>query len=95
VLAKAASGGLEHVEIVSVVNLARAMEELSDHNYTILGLDSEGATRGDGPAASPSPSRSARKQGLRRLTRERCVAVVRLDTPSDQESNVSNACAWR
>ncbi len=96
VLAKAASGGLEHVEIVSVVNLARAMEELADHGYTILGLDSEGAdTLETVPLQAPVElALGAEGKGLRRLTRERCVAVARLDTPGAIKSlNVSNACA--
>ena len=96
VLAKAASGGLEHVEIVSVVNLARAMEELADHNYTILGLDSEGAdTLETVPLQAPAAlALGAEGKGLRRLTRERCAAIARLDMPGAIKSlNVSNACA--
>ncbi len=42
VLAKAASGGLEHVAIVNVVNLARALEKLGGMGYLRVGLDSEG-----------------------------------------------------
>ena len=96
VLAKAASGGLEHVEIVSVVNLARAMEELSRHGYTILGLDSEGPdTLETVPLQAPvALALGAEGKGLRRLTRERCASVARLDTPGAIKSlNVSNACA--
>lgn len=41
-LAKAASGGLEHVDIISVVNLARALDDLSQRGYSIVGLDFTG-----------------------------------------------------
>ncbi len=96
VLAKAASGGLEHVEIVAVVNLARAMEELADHGYMIVGLDSDGAeTLETVPLRAPvALALGAEGKGLRRLTRERCDAIARLDTPGAIKSlNVSNACA--
>ena len=41
-LAKSASGGLEHVAICSVTNLARAMGEIGEMGYWRVGLDSEG-----------------------------------------------------
>ena len=96
VLAKAASGGLEHVAIVSVVNLSRALSELGDMGYLRIGLDSEGAQ-----VLEQTPMRrplalvlGAEGKGLRRLTRERCDAIARLDMPGPVKSlNVSNACA--
>jgi len=96
VLAKAASGALEHVRIVSVVNLARGLERLSQAGYALVGLDSEGAeTLETAPLSKPlALVLGAEGKGLRRLTRERCDVVARLDMPGPIKSlNVSNACA--
>ncbi len=96
VLAKTASGGLEHVPIVSVVNLARAMEALGDMGYLRVGLDSEGsASLGETTLSRPlALALGAEGAGLRRLTRENCDLVARLDMPGAIKSlNVSNACA--
>ncbi len=96
IVAKAASGGLEAVPIVEVVNLARALETLGDMGYLRIGLDSDGATDlRDIPATRPMALvLGAEDKGLRRLTRENCDVVARLDMPGTIKSlNVSNACA--
>ncbi|SER01688.1 23S rRNA (guanosine2251-2'-O)-methyltransferase [Faunimonas pinastri] len=96
VMAKAASGGLEHVAIVRVKNLARTMDELGELGFLRLGLDSEHAdpiesVAIDGPVALVL---GAEGKGLRRLTREKCDRLVRLDMPGAIKSlNVSNAAA--
>jgi 23S rRNA (guanosine2251-2'-O)-methyltransferase len=96
VLAKSASGGLEHVPLCVVVNLARALEALGDMGYQRVGLDS------DGPASLEDTTISrplalvlgAEGKGLRRLSRENCDVLARLDMPGAIRSlNVSNACA--
>jgi 23S rRNA (guanosine2251-2'-O)-methyltransferase len=96
VAAKAASGGLEHVAIVRVVNLARALERLGEMGYLRLGLDSEAETS----LAKTALRRplalvlGGEGKGLRRLSRENCDFLVRLDMPGAIKSlNVSNACA--
>ncbi len=95
-LAKSASGGLEHVPICSVTNLARALAEMGDMGYWRIGLDSEASDQ----LANETISRplalvlGAEDKGLRRLTRERCDRLARLDLPGAIKSlNVSNACA--
>lgn len=96
VLAKAASGALEHVTIVSVVNLARGLEQLAQSGYTLVGLDSDGAESLETIALRKPLALvlGAEGKGLRRLTREKCDAIARLDLPGAIKSlNVSNACA--
>ena len=95
-LAKSACGGLEHVPIASVTNLARALAEMGDMGYWRVGLDSEGpAPLEEIPLSRPlALVLGAEGKGLRRLTRERCDALARLDLPGAIKSlNVSNACA--
>jgi 23S rRNA (guanosine2251-2'-O)-methyltransferase len=96
VLAKTASGGLEHVPIVEVVNLARALDQLGEAGYWRVGLDSEGPASLEQTALSRPTVLvlGAEGKGLRRLTRERCDVLARLDMPGPIKSlNVSNACA--
>ena len=96
VLAKSASGGLEHVAIASIVNLARGLEELGDRGFLRVGLDSEGPqSLGDVEVRRPlALVLGAEGKGLRRLSRENCDVLARLDMPGTIKSlNVSNACA--
>lgn len=96
VLAKAASGGLEHVALVHVKNLARALDQLADMGFERLGLDSAHAEPLE-PATTNGRTAivlGAEGKGLRRLTREKCDRLVRLDLPGPIASlNVSNAAA--
>ena len=94
VLAKSASGALEMVPLVSVQNLARALNELNDRGFLTVGLDSEG-TEDLGAVTLQQPLAlvlGAEGKGLRQLTRETCSAVARLDMPGEITSlTVSNA----
>jgi 23S rRNA (guanosine2251-2'-O)-methyltransferase len=95
-LAKAASGALEYVPIVTVQNLARAMAELKERGYLLVGLDSSGDTDlAEVPLRAPlALALGAEGKGLRQLTRESCDHIGRLDLPGRIKSlNVSNAAA--
>jgi 23S rRNA (guanosine2251-2'-O)-methyltransferase len=96
VLAKAASGALEHVPVVTVVNLARGLEALKDKGFMLVGLDSAGDVGfADAPLKAPlALVLGAEGKGLRHLTRQNCDLLARLDLPGRIKSlNVSNATA--
>lgn len=96
VLAKSASGGLEHVPFVTVRNLAEALIELGERGFTRIGLDSEAAVDLD----TVTPSRpavivlGAEGRGLRERTRTCCDVLARIPFTGEIRSlNVSNAAA--
>src|SRR5262249_17956845 len=96
VLAKAASGALEYVPMITVPNLARALTALKEMNVFVVGLDSAGDV--DLMRADLSPPLAlvlgAEGKGLRQLTRTTCDLVARLQLPGKLKSlNVSNAAA--
>ena len=96
VLAKAASGALEYVPLVTVQNLARALAALKARGFLVIGLDSSGDEDLAGLALRQPLTLvlGAEGKGLRQLTKETCDHVARLDLPGAIQSlNVSNAAA--
>lgn len=96
VLAKSASGGLEHAPIVLVQNLARGMAGLKERGFLLVGLAEQAeANLGDAPLRLPlALVIGAEGKGLRQLTRESCHFLARIDLPGAIKSlNVSNATA--
>lgn len=94
VLAKAASGALELVPMITVQNLARALNELNENGFQTVGLDSEGSEDLSNVTLREPLALvlGAEGKGLRQLTRETCSVVARLDMPGEIKSlNVSNA----
>ena len=95
-LAKAASGALELVPLVSVQNLARGLTALKDSGFLVVGLDSSGDTDLTAlPLRRPlALVLGAEGKGLRQLTKETCDHVARIELPGAITSlNVSNAAA--
>ncbi|WP_336487411.1 23S rRNA (guanosine(2251)-2'-O)-methyltransferase RlmB [Methylobacterium nigriterrae] len=96
VLAKSASGGLEHVPLITVRNLAEALIELGERGFTRIGLDSEAETALDavGPRRPAIIVLGAEGKGLRQRTRECCDVLARIAFTGEIRSlNVSNAAA--
>jgi 23S rRNA (guanosine2251-2'-O)-methyltransferase len=96
VLAKSASGALDIIPMVTVPNLARAIDALKERGFLTVGLDSEGETElGDAKLRAPlALVLGAEGRGMRQLTRETCDIRARLDMPGAIKSlNVSNAAA--
>ena len=96
VVAKAASGALERVPWVRVVNLARALEEMGEAGFWRIGLTGDAGTELKDALGPPRVALvlGAEGPGLRPNTREHCDALARLPITSAVESlNVSNAAA--
>lgn len=96
VLAKAASGALDLVPLIVVPNLARALTEIGKAGFHRVGLDSNGEDAIEDAVMSDRLVLvlGAEGKGLRRLTRESCDALARLDLPGSIATlNVSNAAA--
>ena len=95
-LARAASGALDHLYYLRVTNLARAIERLQHNNITVAGLTGDGDLT---VACLSSIDRlaivlGAEGSGLRRLSRDHCDYLVRIDIDRNSDSlNVSNAAA--
>ena len=95
-LAKAASGALERVPWVRVVNLSRALEEIAEAGFWRIGLAGEAK---DDIKAALGPQRvalvlGAEGPGMRANVRDHCDTFARLPISEAMESlNVSNAAA--
>jgi 23S rRNA (guanosine2251-2'-O)-methyltransferase len=94
VVGKASAGALAHIRIATVVNIARAIDELKDAHVWTIGLAGDAReSYADIDWTLPSALvLGAEGTGLRRLVRERCDRVVRIPMRGHVDSlNVSVA----
>ena len=95
-LARAAAGALEHLPLIRVVNLARAIERLQQEGIIVAGLAAEGEMTVGCLADIERLGivLGAEGTGLRRLTRHHCDSLVRIEiSPRSESLNVSVAGA--
>jgi 23S rRNA (guanosine2251-2'-O)-methyltransferase len=103
VVAKAAAGALEHLPVVRVTNINRALEELKQRGFWIYGLDERGTVTYDQVEyASPAAVvLGGEGKGLHEQVRKHCDALVRIPVAGRISSlNVSVAAGvmlfeWR
>jgi 23S rRNA (guanosine2251-2'-O)-methyltransferase len=103
VVAKAAAGALEHLPVVRVTNINRALESLKERGFWIYGLDERGTEPYD-QAAYSAPTvlvLGGEGAGLREQVRKHCDVLVRIPVTGKISSlNVSVAAGvvlfeWR
>ena len=96
VLAKIACGGVEHLPVAYETNLTRSIEALQEAGYFAIGLAEEGELKISELSGHQKLVLvlGAEGDGLRRLLRKQCDALVSLPTAGPISSlNVSNAAA--
>jgi 23S rRNA (guanosine2251-2'-O)-methyltransferase len=93
-VARASAGALAHLPVAKVTNLVRAMEDLKEAGYWLVGLD-ETAQKSYTEVDYTTPTgiiMGGEGHGLHELTRKRCDFVVSLPTTGPVKSlNVSVA----
>lgn len=97
VIARAASGALETMAWLRVVNLARALDQLAEGGFWRIGLDgraSNSLSSALGGNVRPALVMGAEGTGLRPNSAEHCDQLAKLPISRRMESlNVSNAAA--
>jgi len=100
-MAKTASGALEIVNYISVVNLSRTIIEFKKNNYWVYGFDSNDNKNKNKNLDLPKKCVfvfGSEGKGLRHLTKKECDTLVTIPMKPNREYNVeslnvSNACS--
>ena len=93
---KSASGAAEHLPLVSVTNIANALERIAEASLSVIGTaaDAEHSLYDADLRMPHAIVLGGEARGLRRLTREKCDKVVSIPLHDSVESlNVSTAAA--
>lgn len=96
VVAKSACGALEHVSLVYVTNLDRAIQSLQEDGFWIYGLDGSADKNISQIAKSKKMGFvfGSEGSGMRPLIKKRCDELLKIDISNKVESlNLSNAVA--
>ncbi|MDR0572001.1 MAG: 23S rRNA (guanosine(2251)-2'-O)-methyltransferase RlmB [Rickettsiales bacterium] len=95
VIAKTSAGYSEMVKLMEVTNLNRALEELKSVGYFVIGLDS--STNDNIKNLKDTKNiclvLGNEGNGIRRLVKENCDFLYKIDTTNVESLNVSVACA--
>lgn len=93
---KAAAGTIENMPICRVTNLSRAIEQLQNAGFWVIGMDGKATETIDkiNNAGKNAIIMGNEGKGMRRLVEENCDMLVKLPISSNVESlNVSTAAA--
>jgi len=95
VLAKTASGAVEHVDVAFETNISRSIEALQEGGYFVYGLDERGEDIGRMKQGGKiALVLGAEGPGIRRLVKDHCDGLLKIPMDSAMASiNVSNAAA--
>jgi 23S rRNA (guanosine2251-2'-O)-methyltransferase len=91
---KTSAGAADRIPVISVTNLARTLRALKEAGVWVYGLEGESAApiHGVDLRGNVALVLGGEGEGMRRLTREHCDALVRIPMPGEMESlNVSVA----
>lgn len=94
---KVAAGGVEHIDVIAVVNISRAIEELKNKGFWIWGFDEHAKISLNQSVKNGVPEKIGlvfgnEGEGMRSLTKKHCDVLVKIDTSSYFPSlNVSSA----
>ncbi len=91
---KTSAGAADRIPVISVTNLARTLRTIKDAGVWVYGMDGEaqGLIYQTDFTGNVAIVMGGEGEGMRRLTREHCDALVKIPMPGDMESlNVSVA----